>query len=528
MKKILLFLLVSSLIFACNWFKAKPEIALLLSKKFNNKLYNDFDTAKYRPIFDQKFSELRKSLSNPNVIVAFYQQNEIKPVLITNFYANGSLDSLKMYLNRSKDDGYNPNIFGLTEITSLLNTLNANKFKKIDEVYPVIAALEIRVADALLKYKTFMKFGSVNPRKLYNRYYINLKRPDSLQLDALLRTKDLLAELREAQQTSKSYLDLKQQLAIYRDSIANEDDSLIRKIKINMERMRWQLPIQQEETVVVNIPDFSLTWFKNLDTLVHMDVCVGGKREPTYAEKMKTFLKTGKLDDKPKNHETPQLVSVFNAIQVNPIWNIPVSIAQSEIYYMALKDPYYLSNSNIKVYYKEKLVSDPDTIQWRKYNREHLPFTFKQGSGESNALGKFKFIFDSSSSIYLHDTNYKTGFNLKNRAISHGCIRIEKPLEFAQLMVKDKYQYDQLRMEVNLPPIDTTRNVQYQKILAKKADTINRFQLKPSWFATRKNIAVVTAYYTAWAESGKAQFRLDVYAYDTILWEAFKKYSTPN
>jgi murein L,D-transpeptidase YcbB/YkuD len=101
--------------------------------------------------------------------------------------------------------------------------------------------------------------------------------------------------------------------------------------------MRWQLPIKTEETVLVNIPDFSLTWFSKQDTLTHMNVCVGGKREEGYQEKMKAFLKSGKLDDKPRNHETPQLVSVFNSIQVNPIWNIPVSIAQSEIYYQAIK-----------------------------------------------------------------------------------------------------------------------------------------------------------------------------------------------
>jgi murein L,D-transpeptidase YcbB/YkuD len=406
-----------------------------------------------------------------------------------------------------------------------LNTLNANQFKTIEEVYPVIADLEVRTADALLKYKTFMMYGCINPKKIYNRYYINLKRPDSLQLDSILNTTDLLAELKSAQQTSKRYLDLKAQLAFYREKIGNDNDSLIQKIKLNMERMRWQLPIQQEETVLVNIPDFSLTWFKNQDTLVHMNVCVGGKREVTYIDKMKIFLKSGKLDDKPKNHETPQLVSIFNSIQVNPIWNIPVSIAQSEIYYMAMKDPYYLSNSNIKVYFKGKLVSDPDTIQWNKYKREKLPFTFKQGSGEGNALGKFKFIFDNSSSIYLHDTNYKNGFKLASRAISHGCVRIEKPLEFAELMVRDKYQYDQLRMEVSLPPVDTTRNVQYQKILAKKADTINRFQLKPSWFATRKNVAIVIAYYTAWAENGQTEFRPDVYDYDAALWNAMKKYA---
>lgn len=524
MKKTLLFLALCACLTSCSWFKTKPEIAILLAKHFDNKLYKQFDTAAYNLVFNEKFTELSKGLSNPKVTKAFYKAHENNPLLITRFYTNGSLDSLKHYIENSRADGFNPEIFSINELTSLLATLNANQFKTIDQVYPLIAELELKTADVLLKYTTFIKYGSVNPRKFYNRYYINVKRPDSLKLDSILNTEDLVGVLRNAQQTAKNYIDLKRQLAFYRDSLKNEDDAAIRTIKLNMERMRWQMPLKMDETVLVNIPDFSLTWFNKQDTLTHMNVCVGGKREEGYLDKMKAFLKSHKLDDKPKNHETPQLMSVFNAIQVNPIWNIPVSIAQSEIYYQALRDPYYLSNNNIKVYYKDRQVYDPDTIQWNKYAREKLPFQFKQGSGEGNALGKFKFVFDNSSSIYLHDTNNKNGFRLANRAISHGCVRIEKPLAFAELMVRDKYQYDKLRMEVNLPPIDTTRNALYKKILAKKADTSKVFQLKPTWFATRKNVAVVIAYYTAWAENGKVEFRPDVYDYDGLLWEAMKKY----
>ncbi len=524
MKKLLLFLPLCLFLSSCEWFKAKPEIGLVLAKHFNNKLYKKFDTASYNQVFVDKLAQLKSSLSNPKVTRAHYLQNECKPLLVTKFYPNGNLDSLRNYIEQTRNDGFNPKIFGINGLDSLLKVLNANQFKDINQVYPLIAELEIKTADALLRYHTYMKYGSINPRKYFNRYYIAVKRPDSLQLDSVLSTSDLLGVLKASQPTSTGYLKLRKALAFYRDSLKTESHSVIKLLKLNMERMRWQMPISLDEAVMVNIPDFSLTWFQKQDTLVHMNVCVGAKREDTYADKMKAFLKTGKLDDKPKNHETPQLVSVFNAIQVNPIWNIPVSIAQSEIYYQAIKDPYYLSNNNIKVYFKGKLVGDPDTIRWSRYPREKLPFQFKQGSGAGNALGKFKFVFDNSSSIYLHDTNNKYGFKLKNRAISHGCVRIENPLQFAQLMVRDKYQYDNLRMEVNLPPLDTTRNAKYRKILAKKADTIKRFQLKPSWFATKKNVAVAITYYTAWVENGRVEIRPDVYQYDGLLWDALKKY----
>lgn len=524
LRNLFLLTLFCAMFSACNWFREPAEIAIVLSKHFDNKLYQRFDTAAYRPIFETLLSAERKKLTNPRVLTSFYANNQQLPVLVTRFFANGQLDALEKQIANSKADGFNPQIFWHTELKTALLALKNNKFKNIEEVYPIIARLELSAAEGFLKYYNFNRFGSINPRNFLNRYYIKVKRPDSLGMLELLKTEDLAGRLEEAQKHTSSYQALRQQLAIYRDSLKSEDSPAIKTIKLNMERMRWQMPIESEETVLVNIPDFSLTWFKGDDTLTTMKVCVGGKREPAYAEKMKTYMRTGKLDDKPKNHETPQLISVFDAIQVNPVWNIPASIAKNEIYWMVRKDSNYLVNNNIKVYHKGRLVAYPDTINWAQYPREKLPFSFKQGAGEDNALGKFKFVFNNSSSIYLHDTNNKYAFSLNNRAISHGCVRVEDPLKFAELMIGSKRQFDNLRMDVNLPPLDTTRMDLYQKKLAKKNDTTQVFKLKPSWFGPRKNIRVLIAYYTAWAHNGQVKFRPDVYGYDEMVWAAIKRY----
>lgn len=524
LRKLLLFTLFSIVLTACNWFKEKPEIAKVLSSHFNNKLYNKFDTAAYKPVFKEALAKHINASLNPKVIEAYYQSNEYLPLLVTKFYVNGGLDSLKRYVLSSYEDGFNPEIFLSSALEKDLAILNANKFKNIDEVYAAVADLEISSALALNKYTNFMRFGAINPANFLNRYYIKNLRPDSAKMDSVLNAADIVAELKKSQPAAPAYLALKKGLAVYRDSLKNEENEAIKTIKINLERMRWQLPVNTSEAVWVNIPDFRLTWIKGTDTLASMKVCVGEKREAGYADKMKAYLKSGKLDDKPKNHETPQLVSVFNSIQVNPIWNIPASIAKSEIYWMAMKNPAYLSNNNIKVYQNGRLIDEPDTIQWDKYPREKLPFSFKQGSGDGNALGKFKFVFDNSSSIYLHDTNAKYGFNLSKRAISHGCIRVEDPLKFAQLLVNNDKEYDKLRMEVDLPPVDTAKNELFKTKMAKKTDTLNTFQLKPTWFATRKGVAVVVSYFTAWANNNKIEFRPDVYGYDPILWEALKRY----
>jgi hypothetical protein len=508
---------------ACNWFKETPEIGLVLAEHFGNKLYKKFDTAEYNVIFKRHFDSLQSKFSNPHTFKTYYLSKNNEPWLVTKYFANGELDTLKNYIGRSELHGFNPEVFGYKKLKMLLDELAANKFKSIAQVYPVVADLELNAAESLIKYNNFVYYGSLNPRKLLSRYYVPVKRPDSASMSAVLATNDLGKLLVDIQPNSDSYKDLQHEMLNYEQK-GNKDEPALKTIKVNMERLRWKLPDLGEEYVEVNIPDFSLTWFKKQDTLSHMKVCVGGAREKDYAEQIKQYLKSGNLDDKPKNHETPILYSKLNSIQVNPIWNIPVSIARSEIYWQAVKDPYYLSNNNIRVYYKGQLVGDPDTIQWSRYPREKLPFQFKQGSGEGNALGKFKFIFNNGSSIYLHDTNNKSGFARSNRAISHGCVRVEKPLEFAEMLVKDKYQYDLLRMEVSLPPIDTTRMEVYRKKLARKADTLNVFQLKPKWFGTKKPVPLIINYITAWSQNGAIQYRPDVYGLDETLYAAMKKF----
>lgn len=524
MKKVLVLILPLCLFLSsCNWFKTTPEIGVILSEHFKNKLYKDFDTAAYHVVFNRHLDSLQSKLSNPKVISNFYAANERKNLLVTRFYSNGELDTLKSYLENSKVHGFNPEIFRYKDLDQALAVLTANKFKTISEVYPVLADLELYSASSLLKYDTFINYGSINPKKVLNRYYVTTSRPDSGAMNKVLETKSLVKLLKDIQPAGENYKVLQAALAnLEKDPSRNA--IAIKAIEVNMERSRWKIPGLSSEYVEVNIPDFSLTWFKEQDTVTHMKVCVGARREKAFEEKQKIYSKTHALDDKPKNHQTPILLSKFSAIEVNPVWNIPVSIAKNEIYNQARRDPYYLSNNNMKVYYKGKLVNDADTIQWEKYSRENLPFQFKQGSGSGNALGKFKFMFDNGASIYLHDTNNKSAFNSSSRAISHGCVRVERPLEFAQKMVHNDAEYDQLRMEVNLPPVDTTKMGIYRKKLAKKADTLNVFQLKPKWFGTRKNISVFINYKTAWAENGKIEYRNDVYGLDDALYAAMKKY----
>lgn len=74
-----------------------------------------------------------------------------------------------------------------------------------------------------------------------------------------------------------------------------------------------------------------------------------------------------------------------------------------------------------------------------------------------------------------------------------------------------------------MPPIVSNKMLKYNKKQAKRIDTLNAFKLKPAWFATCKNVAVVIDYFTAWAEKGKLQSRPDIYNCDNILGDALKR-----
>ena len=144
------------LLSSCNWFKTTPEVGVILSEHFKNKLYKEFDTAAYNVVFNRHLDSLRSKLSNPKVIGSFYANNDRKNLLVTRFYANGELDTLKNYLENSKVHGFNPEIFRYKELAQLLSVLSDNKFNTISEVYPVLADLELYAASSLLKYDTLL------------------------------------------------------------------------------------------------------------------------------------------------------------------------------------------------------------------------------------------------------------------------------------------------------------------------------------------------------------------------------------
>ncbi len=232
----------------------------------------------------------------------------------------------------------------------------------------------------------------------------------------------------------------------------------IKQVQVNMERWRWLPGTFGDRYILVNVPEFKLDVVEGGKTVYTMRVVVGKEqsRTPAFSDKM-TY------------------------IELNPYWNIPDTIAKKEILPKLAADPGYLASHNMEV------------VPGSNNRLRQLP-------GGDNALGRLKFMFPNEFNIYLHDTPADHLFNRAERDFSHGCIRLEKPIELANLLLKDDPKWTPEALQAALDSGE------------QKTITLER------------PLPVHILYWTAWVEpDGTIQFRKDIYGHDAELEEALAK-----
>jgi murein L,D-transpeptidase YcbB/YkuD len=175
---------------------------------------------------------------------------------------------------------------------------------------------------------------------------------------------------------------------------------------------KWIKQFNLQKYVLVNIPSNKLTAY-NADKIdLEMKVIVGTRK-----------------------NQTPVMAAYADAIMLYPYWSPTANIVHNEIIPMVIKDSYYLARNNFEVLDKSGQLVDPYTLDWTSFNRNNFPYTIRQGTGCDNSLGLLKINLQNPFSIYLHDTPHTTQnkrlFDRENRFFSHGCIRLDKPLELA-------------------------------------------------------------------------------------------------
>jgi murein L,D-transpeptidase YcbB/YkuD len=190
-----------------------------------------------------------------------------------------------------------------------------------------------------------------------------------------------------------------------------------RQIELNLERWRWLPHDLGERYILVNVPRFELAVFEDEQATMTMRVVVGRHYR-----------------------RTPVFSSLMDHIVINPDWNIPRRIAVEDILPKVHKDPNYLSREKIRVFEswgRDAAILDPHGIDWGQVTPENFHYKLKKDPGPGNDLGRIKFMFPNPFDVYLHDTPSKRLFERSMRGFSSGCIRIEKPIELAEYVLKE-------------------------------------------------------------------------------------------
>ena len=237
-------------------------------------------------------------------------------------------------------------------------------------------------------------------------------------------------------------------------------------------------PAERAEAIALNMERYRIMFHAMPPTRV--EVNAAGATAALYENGVQVFgMRT--IVGKPST-PTPILSSFINKIILNPPWVIPRSIYVGEIAPAMERDPDYLAKHDM-FWEGGQLVQRP---------------------GPKNSLGRLKFEFASPFAVYLHDTNAPSLFARDNRFLSHGCIRLEKPLELAAQL---------------LGPSGGTK----EEIEAAIAEgETKRFELS-------RSMPVVVAYWTAFASSdGVFHFRDDIYGRDAALAARLRGESPPS
>ena len=207
----------------------------------------------------------------------------------------------------------------------------------------------------------------------------------------------------------------------------------INQIKINLERARWVLHDLPEDVVLTDIAGFKVSYFRT-----------GAKVWSTRAQVGKPYRKTPVFKDR------------IRYLEVNPTWTVPPTILKNDILPKIAADPDYLRQKDMIVLTHGGELVDPDTVDWGQYPENPFPYLLRQNPGPNNALGRIKFMFPNKHAVYLHDTPSRSLFDRDQRAFSSGCIRVQDPFKFAELLLDDP-QWTSSRIEEIVASKQTTR-----------------------------------------------------------------------
>jgi murein L,D-transpeptidase YcbB/YkuD len=246
------------------------------------------------------------------------------------------------------------------------------------------------------------------------------------------------------------------------------------QIRVNLERARWVIGGLSDSFVLVNLPAFKAYLIRNRKNVWEARTQIG--REV---------------------RQTPAFRADMRYLVFNPDWTVPPTILAKDVIGGMRKGENPIARKHLIIYDKQGRAVDPSVVDWKAAVPGTFPYTLRQPPGADNALGRVKFIFPNEYSIFLHDTPSRELFRADQRTFSSGCIRVERPLELAALLLEDQEDWTADRIKTVLD-----QGTQQTVLL-------------------REPVQVLIVYWTvSVGASGELRFARDVYGRDTPLLRA--------
>ncbi len=253
----------------------------------------------------------------------------------------------------------------------------------------------------------------------------------------------------------------------------------VEQLELNLERWRWLPQDLGRRHILVNIAAFELEVDEEGKVVLAMRVVVGLPY-----------------------HNTPVFRDTMRYIVLNPYWEVPNEIAVKEMLPRIKHAPTYLKQEKFRVFKGWGLEAreiDPGKVDWSAITPANFPFRLRQDPGPFNALGRIKFMFPNKFNVYLHDTPARLLFEKTERDFSHGCIRIQKPIELAVYLFQQDSRWN-------------------RDALLSALDKVRDFSVP-----LPEPIPIHLLYWTAWIDKdGTVQFRRDIYGHDASLSEILR------
>lgn len=351
-----------------------------------------------------------EKLINPQLVNKFYQLNNGR---LTWFSADTNSKQLRRQLIIFLDSSF--------EYGCIKRNYHIAEIKKWAETTPpdslITATTERICTDAALAafkdiYQGYFTKPGVGFDPISSAY---ADKDDEFILNWLLQVHSAsqlmaIAALLEPGETE--YLQLKKELKLQKEK---KDKSKIQQLISSMNYYRWIHHFRAEKFIVINIPSASLRYYEHDSMKLMMKTILGKKSTPT-----------------------PRFAAYFKEVILYPYWYVPASIIFKELLPKIKRNPSILDAMNIQVIDGSGKVLNPYKLNWSSFNSGYFPYRLRQSTGCDNSLGVIKFNISSPYGVYLHDTNNKTAFLSGFRFYSHGCIRIEQPIDLGNLLLHDK------------------------------------------------------------------------------------------